>query len=226
MLLLASFNLRKKLPILRLGSSSGWTQVHIYAGLLSLVLFFVHLGFALPNGRLEVMTAILFALVALSGVLGLWLSRSLPARLTRRGENILFERIPAFRAHLRAEVEELVGRAVAEHGSSILPQFYNASLRSYFAGPRNFAAHILESRRPYHHLTERMGALERYLNNEERAILARVADRVSTKNNLDYQYAGQALLKYWLFIHIPLTYGLLFCVLAHALTVYVFMGGA
>ncbi len=226
MLLLALFNLRKKLPVLRLGSSASWTQLHIYTGMLSLVLFLVHLDFSLPNGKLEVILAGLFSLVALSGVLGLWLSRSLPARLTRRGENILFERIPAFRAHLRDEVEELARKAAEEHGSHTLPQFYTERLQAFFAGPRNFWSHLLESRRPFHDLEGRLRAMERYLNDEERAILAQIIDRVGTKDDLDYQYAGQALLKYWLFVHIPLTYGLLLCMAVHALTVYVFMGGA
>ena len=226
MLLLALFNLRKKLPMLRLGSGAAWTQLHVYVGFLSLVLFLVHLDFSLPRGYLENLLALLFSLVALSGLVGLWLSRNIPARLTRRGENILFERIPAFRAHLQSEVEDMISKAVQEHGSRTLPEFYNKRLRNFFAGPRNFLAHIVESRRPYHHLAGRMDALNRYLNDEEKLILAEIHDRVSTKDHLDYQFAGQALLKYWLFVHIPLTYGMLFCVLTHALTVYVFMGGA
>jgi hypothetical protein len=226
MLILALYNLRKRLPVLRLARSATWLQLHAYLGLFCALIFLVHVDFALPNGYLEASLTLLFALVSVSGVLGLWLSRSLPARLTRRGENVLFERIPAFRTHLREEVEELVEQAAREQGSATLPELYTRHLRPFLSGPRNLWGHLFESRRPYHRLAGRMAAMERYLNRDEQAILADIAERVRLKDDLDYQFAGQGLLKAWLFVHIPLNYALLLLVAAHILVVYAFMGGA
>jgi hypothetical protein len=225
MLVLTALNLRKKLPMLRLGRASTWLQVHIYLGLLSAVVFLAHLDFRLPNGYLELGLAILYVLVAGGGVLGLWLSRRLPPRLTRRGENVLYERIPAFRTRLREEVEAMVQRAAEEHGSVTLPALYTDHLRPFMLGPRHFWQHLAESRRPYHRLAGEMAAAERYLSPAERDILADIADRVRTKDDLDYQHAGQAMLKRWLLLHIPLTYALLLFAAAHALAVYAFIGG-
>ena len=43
---------------------------------------------------------------------------------------------------------------------------------------------------------------------------------INTKNNLDFQLAGQRLLKLWLFVHIPMTYGLLLFALLHAVLAF------
>ena len=42
-----------------------------------------------------------------------------------------------------------------------------------------------------------------------------LGELLEAKRNLDFQLAGQRLLKLWLFVHIPLTYGLLVLVGAH-----------
>ena len=49
-------------------------------------------------------------------------------------------------------------------------------------------------------------------------------DRVCAKDDLDYQYAMQATLKYWLFLHVPLTYSLLVFILSHMVLVFAFSG--
>ena len=105
---LALFNGRKKLPFLRLGTARAWMQFHIYAGAFSILAYLAHAGLVLPEGTLEFSLCILFALIALSGIVGLFLSRVIPVGLTSRGEPVLFERIPALRLGLQREVEELV----------------------------------------------------------------------------------------------------------------------
>ncbi len=44
------------------------------------------------------------------------------------------------------------------------------------------------------------------------------------KDDLDYQSALQGALKFWLFVHVPLTYGLLIFAVFHILVVYTFSG--
>ena len=67
-------------------------------------------------------------------------------------------------------------------------------------------------------------ALDRYLDDNERALRKRLEELVLVKDDLDFHYANQAALKYWLFVHIPLTYSLLVLCLLHAFVVYVFSG--
>ena len=101
MLVLTFYNARKKLSFLPLGNSETWLQIHIYLGLFTALLFFIHLNFRAPSGGFEITLAALFALVTGSGVVGLLFSRVLPRRLATRGGEVIFEKIPALRHALK-----------------------------------------------------------------------------------------------------------------------------
>ncbi|MEI8341222.1 MAG: hypothetical protein WCH43_06755, partial [Verrucomicrobiota bacterium] len=75
MLFLTFFNLRKRVPFLRLGSTSFWLQLHLYVGVFSGALFFVHIGGSWPAGIFHQLLAWCYVVVFLAGVLGLWISR-------------------------------------------------------------------------------------------------------------------------------------------------------
>ncbi|HEX3800089.1 MAG TPA: hypothetical protein VH413_15455 [Verrucomicrobiae bacterium] len=212
---LTLFNARKKLPFLPLLRASTWMQIHIYVGLLSCVLFGLHTGWRVPTGTFETTLAILFYLVAISGIVGLGISRWLPARLTVYGENVIFERIPALRATLRREVEEMVLESVGKAQSSAIADFYDLRLRNFFQGTRYMWYHVIGYRQPLLDLLSEVRGLERYLNAEEQAILAQIVERIHARDDLDFQKARQGVLKGWLFIHIPLTYSMLIAAMVH-----------
>ncbi len=92
-LAMALFNARKKLPFLPLFAASQWLQFHVYTGLLAAIVFLVHTGGHLPAGGFDFLLWCGFVLVAISGFVGIGLSRVLPARLRSRGEAVLYERI-------------------------------------------------------------------------------------------------------------------------------------
>jgi hypothetical protein len=214
-ILLTLFNARKKLPFLPLLRASTWMQVHIYVGLFSCVLFVLHTGWRVPRGGLETGLAVLFYLVSASGVAGLALSRWFPSRLTILGENVIFERIGALRAAVRCEVEQMVVESVAKTQSSTIADFYELKLRNYFSQRCAFWHHIAGYGEPLFNLLSEVQAVDRYLNAEERGIMAGIVEKIHAKNNLDYQQARQGLLKGWLFVHIPLTYSMILAATVH-----------
>jgi hypothetical protein len=214
-LLLTLFNARKKLPFLPLLRASTWMQVHIYAGIFSVVLFFIHVGPKVPHGWLESTLAVLFLGVAVSGFVGLGISRWVPSRLTVSGENLIFERIPALRSAVSQEVENVVIDSVGQTNSSTIADFYEKKLRPYFAEPRFIFSHLVGYQKPVLRLLSEVEALDRYLNPEEKAIMTQVTELIRAKNNLDMQLAGQGLLKGWLFVHIPLTYSMIVFAVVH-----------
>lgn len=222
---LAVHTVRKRVPMLPLGARAQWTQLHIYAGWLSVVLFVLHVGPRLPDGWLEGTLATLFAVVAGSGIVGLALSRRLPKRLSRRGEEVIFERIPAFRARLRNEAETLVAESASAAQSSTICDFYARRLAAFFAAPRNVAQHLLASNRGLFALLAEIDERRRYLSETERAYADSLRELVIRKDDLDFHFALQAALKGWLFVHAPLTYGLLIVSLVHLVLVYAFGGG-
>jgi hypothetical protein len=212
---LTFFNARKKLPFLPLLSASTWMQAHIYLGWLACFVFVLHTGVRMPDGRLEIMLAAVFALVAASGALGLWLSRWLPPRLVRSGESLVYERIPALRHKLASEVREVVRRAETETQSSTLPDLYLRVLHPYFLRVPPLLSPLTGDDREFHRVKLELESARRYLNEAELGLASQLADLIEAKRNLDMQLAGQRLLKLWLFVHIPLTYGLLVLIAAH-----------
>lgn len=221
---LTLYNARKKLPFLPALPSSIWLQIHIYAGLFTFVLFLIHIEASVPNGPFEVTLAILYLLVFFSGIFGLLISRVLPALLTQRGEEVIFERIPIFRERLRRELEELVFAENADTQMVVIAEFYARHLVSFFNGPRNFWRHLVQSTAHRNTLMERLDSLERYMNEEENKVAEIVGDMIMKKDDLDYHHSMQLLLKYWLFTHIPLTYSLLIFALVHGILIYAFIG--
>jgi hypothetical protein len=221
-LFLTLFNARKKIPFIPLLRAATWTQIHIYAGYLCVILFGLHVGWRIPRGSLEIALAILFIGVALSGMVGIALSRWMPPKLAVYGENVIFERIPALRASVRREAEELVVQSVAATHSSTVADFYEKKLRDYFARPQSFWKHLIGNRKRFFKLLSEVDALDRYLNAREREIMAQLAELIRAKDNLDYQSAGQGALKAWLFVHIPLTYAMLILAIAHGVLAWSF----
>jgi hypothetical protein len=226
MLLLSLYNARKKLPFLPLGTSEGWLQVHIYAGLLTGTLFLVHVDFQMPTGWLEGALGALYLLVMASGIGGLVITRVFPRRLAARGGEAFFEEIPALRHKLAREAESLALASIPAGQATIIADLYEQRLRAFFAGPRHFWLHLAESPRPLNALLGDLNDLRRYLGEAERATLARLEELVRQKDGLDYQRALQSALKLWLFVHLPFTYSLLLFTAAHVVAVYAFSGGA
>jgi hypothetical protein len=212
---LAFFNVRKKLPFFPLITASHWLQLHIYAGWLAVAVFLLHTGARLPDGLIESVLALCFWAVAVSGVFGLWLSRWLPPRLTRSGESLIYERIPMLRHRLVAEIRDLVRTAEAETQSTTLGDFYVRVLAGYFALRPTWYAPLAGSDADNHLVRQELQGLRRFLNPRELTFADQVAELIEAKRNLDHQFAGQRLLKLWLFAHIPLTFVLLVFVGAH-----------
>ena len=225
-LLLAAYNLRKKLSIIGVFTSAMWLQVHVYMGVLSIVVFLVHIRYAIPSGGLEILLALIYIGVAVSGLVGLVLTRTLPPRLNSRGENVIHERIGAVRAQLRERAEALALESVGAGNVTAISQLYQHRLLRFFSEPQNLWSHLGQSARPRQALLGEIDALRRYVKESDRESLSEIAELVRRKDDLDYRDACQWALKGWLFVHIPLTYGLLMIMAVHLVVVYAFSGGA
>ncbi|MFI4986160.1 MAG: hypothetical protein ACHQF3_01850 [Alphaproteobacteria bacterium] len=216
------FNVRKKVPVLPLLQASIWLQLHTHAGLIAAFLFALHTNFRFPAGPLERSLWGLFVLLAASGLVGWWLERTLTPRLRSRGEAVLFARISVFRSQLAAEVEALAERSVAEISSPVLTDLHSRRIAPFMAAPRNFLSHLAESHRPLEALRGELRAVDRYLSPKGRGTLAEIDERIVAKDNLDYQHAILLTLRGWLFLHVPLAYGILPLIGAHIVLVYAF----
>ena len=107
MLLLGFFNIRKRLSMVPVGSSSLWLAFHVVAGVLAIAMFWLHTGTIWPEGTYEQILTVLFYLVSLTGILGFIILRGLPRRLTQTGIEVMYERAPAEIGEIRDKVEVL-----------------------------------------------------------------------------------------------------------------------
>ena len=219
---LSLYNARKKLTYPPLFKASSWMQVHIYAGYLAVVIFFLHTNAQVPNGSFEIILYLIFVLIAFSGVFGLYLQRTLPARLAHNDQEVIFERIPQFIKQFREQAQSLVIKAVANEDSSILEQFYYRNMRHFMAAPRNFWTHIFKTSRDQNAMQKKLQSEYRYMNANEIEIAEQLVLIIEQKHDLDFHYALQKVLKLWLFVHIPLTFSLLALLVVHLILVYAF----
>ncbi len=224
MLFLTFFNMRKRVPFLRLGSAAFWMQLHLYVGVFSGALFFVHIGWSWPAGIFHQVLTLCFGVVFLTGVFGLWISRTFPRMLTITGYEIPFESIPHARSNLRKQAEALVLAGVDGHTSPVIADFYSKKLGMFFTRADNRWAHLRQSRAPQVAHTSQFDEVQRYARKGEREMLDQLRDLVSRKHQLDYQYSLQSALRLWLFVHIPLSYSLLIFSVLHIILVHAYSG--
>ncbi|HEX3599936.1 MAG TPA: hypothetical protein VHU84_07320, partial [Lacipirellulaceae bacterium] len=161
----------------------------------------------------------------ISGFIGLYLTRTIPAQLARVGEEVLYERIPALRLHVQRKASEGVLESVTASGATTLADFYVARLYDFFQRPRGVRYFLRPTTALRRGLMGEMQNLRRYLCEPELTSCERLFSLVRRKDDLDFHAARQGLLKIWLFIHIGLTYALVMLAVFHGLTALAFRGG-
>ena len=197
--------------------------MHIYVGLGSFALFLMHVSFRVPDGMLESILATLYVVVFFSGLYGLWVTRTIPAKLTSVGDEIVFERIPLFKRQLARQAQTIVMQSCQR--TPVLARFYANRLSRYFERRRGLAYFLVPSGRMRRQLISEIDDLDRFLAVEDRSISRQLATMVRQKDDLDYHSAMQGRLKLWLFVHIAITYSLLIFSVVHGILAHSFGGG-
>lgn len=132
-----------------LGSRQFWLKGHIWLGSLSLLVIFCHSGFRFGGG-LEKLLWIVFALIIVSGFVGLILQQVLPSVMSRRVPNeVSFEQLPHYCDVLKSRADGfadgitvLLPEDVPEVSGDAFTQAYDEQLRPFFStestsGPLN-----------------------------------------------------------------------------------------
>lgn len=219
------YKLRKKFTMLPLGRVALWLQCHAYLGLVTCVMFLQHINYRLPTGFFECLLALAFVISALTGIIGLILSRVIPKFLTRRGEEVIFERIPLHTTNLRQQAQTLITDCAKKTKSDVLFKYYQNHLANYFFEPKNVLYHLTGMTTPWHHMLIKHRTFCRFLNKNEKEYADQLQVLMKQKDDLDFHYALQGLLKVWPFLHLPMSFALLIFSLLHIILVYAFIGG-
>jgi hypothetical protein len=213
-------------------SAMRWRKLHIFVGYLLIAAFISHSDFSLPDTSFEWALWAGFVIVTLSGVVGTYLAWSLRANpdIDRVGYDHIAER----RAELARDVQALVADIGAGASAIALPapphgvwiaDLYTSHLEDFFRGPRNFTAHLVSSQRPLKRLTGEIDDLSLYVDQQSQEKLDAIKKLVVEKDKLDFARVYHRLTKGWLFVHVPVTYGLIVLTVLHVLVVYAFSSG-
>jgi hypothetical protein len=223
--LLTMFGVRKRLSFIpKIGSANFWMQLHIYVGLATFAIFGLHINWSIPNGVFESTLAIMFLIVGTSGLYGLVISRTYPAKLTSLGGEEVFERIPLRRAQIASRARKLILQS--GESAEVLGRFYINRLAEFFEKPRGWRYLAMPNGRLKRQLVSDISDLDRYLTDDQRAVGKELSKFVEERDRLDYHSALQGRLKGWLFFHIGFTYSLLMLSLVHAVMAHAFAGAA
>jgi hypothetical protein len=222
---LALYNVRKKLPIVAHTTSAGWLQAHIYIGLATAFVLAAHVNWRLPNGWLEGILAALYAATFVSGLVGLYWTRTLPTQLSRVSEEYIYERIPALRSHIHQRAEQVVLETVRATGSDTLGSFFNTRLQGYLEKPRGWGYWLKPSSKVRKRLLAELTEVTRYLSEPERKASEQLFALIRRRDDLDFHAALQWRLKIWLFAHIGLTCPFVMLACLHGWLAHLFDGG-
>lgn len=206
------YSVRRGLTRVRsMGRRKGYMQLHIWGGLLFLFLVFLHTDFRLPRG---VFTAVLWGLalwVVLSGIVGVFLQRSIPRILNSTTSfEVHFGRIPELVDELRRRAEKVVGG-----GPPRVREFYERELAADMVAPRMVGMALFGRRRGEGRLTPGMEILRRTLPDEGAATVDELQALHEAKRNMDVHFTLQRVLRGWLWLHLPVSILLLGLVALH-----------
>lgn len=213
-----------------------WRAFHIMVGYVLIAAFLSHSNFSLPDTALEWSLSTGFVLVTLSGLFGTYLSWSIKAKNgSSDGHGLNFDRIPARREEIARKVQDTAMHASQtpeDHRLPPLPydswiaDLYANHLMAFLQGPGHFTAHLFGSQRRLKRATDEIDMLMRYVDAAGQKKLAAIRDLVVEKDRLDHARVYLGLTKGWLYVHVPVTYGLVVLTVLHGFVAYAFSSGA
>ncbi len=201
LLLVMVYSVRRSMPSVRgLGPARPYLDVHLYGGLLFLLLVLMHTGFGLPFGVLNTVLWVAALWVVGSGVVGVALQSWIPRLL--EGETAMevhHERIP----ELMEEVRTRARQAASEAGPR-LQSFYERELSAELEGPRSARDVLLSRGRS---IQARAGEFDQLARTADAATAPAVEElrRLHrAKLDLDLHDRLQWVLRGWLYLHLPI----------------------
>lgn len=215
---LAWFGIRKRRYAVGADRLADWLSAHIYLGLSLILLATLHAGFQV-GWNVHTLAYALMLLVILSGVYGIYAYMRYPQLMTDNRRGMTLQQILAQIADLDREIRKL-GLPLNEQVNAALLE---ASRETAIGG--NFwqqlrghdsACATADARRLVMQQADAAPGQEAAMR-QLLTLLTR-KEGLLARARRDVQLAG--FLKVWLFVHVPLTFGLLAALVAHVLSVF------
>ncbi len=214
----ALYPARRRLRARPLGTAQRWLQLHIYGALLATVLVLVHTGFRLPAGMLGWMMFITTLWTGITGLIGVYLQKSLPRLMARNlAVEAIYERIPEI-------VEKLLKDADARMtgAEAVADRAYRANVRGLLEAAAPSWSYVFDPQGNRRRRLESLSQLEPFLEGADRERIEAVSLIVKDKLDLDAHVSLQRALRTWLVAHVPAAALLLALVTVHVFAVVYF----
>jgi hypothetical protein len=220
--LLTLLGLRRRLPVLPLGSASTWLQIHLYTGLFAAGVYVLHVPTLIAGGVFEAGLAAVFLVVTGSGLYGIYACRSVPRRLTAVPGEHRFEQVEWHRTQIADAAGRLLDELQEPASITVLGRYYGESLKPYFAARPTLAYLFAPSSVRRRRLIRGLGELERYMDEEGRRAAGQFSALVRRRDDLDYRHALQFRLRAWAAVHAAFSIVLLAAGVLHAVIAWRF----
>lgn len=235
---LTALGIRKRSYKSRLGTVQGWVSAHVYLGLALIVIVTLHTGFQF-GWNIHTVTYVLMIFVITSGLVGISAYIRLPAEMSQNRASLT-------RDQMWAELDDLDQRCIRIAGA-LSGDFRDAATsnrdRTRIGGspwavltaadgsqvmlPATSGAAVLQSNPDQSRLLDWLGSqLARSSDGERSRTLGELISVVSARRVVlkrlrrDAQIRGW--LDVWLYVHVPLSLGLLGALIAHVVSVFVY----
>lgn len=212
---LAVYALRKRSYSYRAGTRQDWLQAHVYIGILSAVLLFMHMGIK-PTGTFSIFMSILFFLVIISGITGSLIYSRVPLSLTKYGRTVKSEEeIAASISGCLEEADTLVSGMSGE-----FQKLYHRKIRPFMAAGKTKWFYLLMTEREL--LDNRRKVIEQcksLVHGHDMSDLNVLSSILIEKEKLSFMQAKLKLQNAWLNFHMPLTMALLAASAVHIVTI-------
>ena len=200
-------------------SLKAWTSAHVYLGLSLMVIGTLHTGFQL-GWNVHTLSWVLMMIVILSGIFGITVYSILPRQLSSNRDETtevqMLETVSDIDRQLFDAAQPLDAEGAAIIQEALDETAFDGGLRQRLSGKyrgggtaRALSAFRTESRVGGHPQDELYDRLEALLS-RKLAALMRIRRHLRLK----------AMLQIWLYVHVPVTFGLLAALSAHIISVF------
>ncbi len=159
-----------------------------------------------------------------SGLLGWYLNRTTPKKLSVIGHEFILEDIPGIRQQLAERAYAIAIAAAGRLESTALAEHYGKYLVPFFQGKRSLSYALIPTGRLRRQHLENLERLDRYLNSEGRASRNQMSALVQAKDDLDFQLALQRRLRTWVIFHVMFVWFFVFLSIVHGVLAHRFHG--
>lgn len=216
---LTTLGIRKRYMTRNAWSLKGWTSAHVYLGLALISIATLHTGFQF-GWNIHTLSYVLMMIVIISGLFGILAYGTLPQQLS-------FNRDAVTETQMLESLRSLDRQL--HDGAQSLPQRY-AELVQESLQQDPFGGGILArlSRRYPRCATKRVHSLVREETSSKvdhggdalERVDALLNRKLSTLARIRRHLQLKALLEFWLYVHVPLTFALIAALTAHVISVF------